>query len=113
MRDKTKHIAIIQNLLLLTMQPLSRVPGTPDPSGLSVILDRDAFAKIRGRSNVLSDAEKKAQAKTVKENKTTKLDAMNARKQEMQELELTRKRNEKPSDLEQVKTKTINITLVC
>ncbi len=70
---------------------------------MTVVLNRDEFARIKGRSNVLSEAEKKALAEAAKVNKTSKLDAVNARKQEMQELELTRRRNEKPSDLEQVK----------
>ncbi|XP_064407345.1 cilia- and flagella-associated protein 45-like [Halichondria panicea] len=78
-----------------------KVPGTPDPSGFTVILDRDEFSKIRTRSNVLSEAEKKKRAAAAKEDKNTKLEAVQLRKQEMQHLEMTRKKNEKPSDLDQ------------
>ncbi len=90
------------HVLFLTHYVLYRVPGTPDPSGFTVILDRDEFSKIRTRSNVLSEAEKKKRAAAAKEDKNTKLEAVQLRKQEMQHLEMTRKKNEKPSDLDQV-----------
>ena len=39
---------------------------------------------------------------TTKSEKNARLEASNTRKREMQELEIERKKNEKPSDLEQV-----------
>lgn len=85
------------------MYTIFRVPGTPDPSGQSVILDRDAFDKIKHRSKVLSADDKRVMEETIKAEKNKKLDSLNARKSEMQQHEITRKRNEKPSDLEQVR----------
>ena len=46
--------------------------------------------------------EKRRLEERTKLEKTARLDAANARKREMQELEAQRKKNEKPSDLEQV-----------
>ena len=45
----------------------------------------------------------------MKAEKNNKLEASNTRKQEMQKLEIQRKRNEKPSDLEQVGSSTVSL----
>lgn len=81
---------------------MSRVPSTPDPSGFSVVLDQAEFERIRQGAKVFTDADKRELKETTKAAKNSKLDASNARKSEMQELEIQRKKNEKPSDLEQV-----------
>ena len=86
-----------------------RVPGTPDPSGHSVILDRDEFTRIKNHSKVLTQTEKRERKEAAKEEKNAKLEAVNARKHEMQQLEVTRKKNEKPSDLEQVTMAMVQI----
>ena len=96
---------------LYTTITIFRVPGTPDPSGQTVILDRGAFDKIRHRSKVLSAGDRRLMEETIKANKNQKLDSVNARKSEMQRHEITRKRNEKPSDLEQVRAFEVHYTL--
>ena len=53
-------------------------------------------------ARVLNAADKKLMEDTLKSEKLAKLDASNSRKREMQELEAQRKKNEKPSDLDQV-----------
>ena len=45
----------------------------------------------------------------MKVEKNNKLEASNTRKQEMQKLEIQRKRNEKPSDLEQVGSSIVSL----
>lgn len=51
---------------------------------------------------MLSSEERRAKEDGVKAEKTVRLEASNTRKREMQELEVRRKKSEKPSDLEQV-----------
>ena len=103
-------LCVIAMSILYTIT-IFRVPGTPDPSGQTVILDRGAFDKIRHRSRVLSAGDRRLMEETIKATKTQKLDSVNARKSEMQQHEITRKRNEKPSDLEQVRASKVHYTL--
>ena len=81
-----------------------RVPCTPDPSGFSVVLDQNEFERIRQGAKVLTDADRREMEEEIKAKKNYRLEASNARKNEMQQLEVQRKKNEKPSDLEQVTT---------
>ena len=53
-------------------------------------------------AKVLTVEERREMEETIKAEKNTRLEAANTRKVEMQELEILRKKNEKPSDLEQV-----------
>ena len=57
---------------------------------------------LQQSAKVLTLNEKRRLEERTKLEKTARLDAANARKREMQELEAQRKKNEKPSDLEQV-----------
>ena len=74
-----------------------------------MILDKDEFTRIKNRSKVLNQTQKRERKEAAKEEKNAKLEAVNARKQEMQQLEVTRKKNEKPSDLEQVTMAMVHI----
>ena len=67
-----------------------------------MVLDNKEYNRIVQNSKVLTPSEKQQMEEAKKEAKTARLEASNSRKKEMQELELTRKRNEKPSDIEQV-----------
>lgn len=60
------------------------------------------YDRILRNAKVMTLEEKKQLEKTKKQEKNTRMAASMSRKKEMQELELSRKRNEKPSDLEQV-----------
>ena len=51
---------------------------------------------------MLSEQQRKEREAQVKREKAERLEASNTRKKEMQDLEMTRRQNEKPSDLEQV-----------
>ena len=84
------------------MHHLPRVPGTPDPSGLSVVLDQAEFERIRQGAKVLTDLERRELEEMARAGRNARLEASNSRKTEMQALEIQRKKNEKPSDLEQV-----------
>lgn len=52
---------------------------------------------------MLTDADRRKMEEEVKAKKNFRLEASNTRKSEMQQLEIQRKKNEKPSDLEQVR----------
>lgn len=78
------------------------MPATPDPSGFSVVLGQTEFERIRQGAKVFTDADKRDMEETRKALKNSKMEASNSRKTKMQELEIQRKKNEKPSDLEQV-----------
>ena len=51
---------------------------------------------------MLTEADRKALIAAQKQEKARRMDESNARKQAMQNLELARRKNERPSDLEQV-----------
>ena len=57
---------------------------------------------IQWRSAVLSPEDKKFLEEEIKLNRLKKMEDSNSRKKLMQDFELERKTNEKPSDLEQV-----------
>ena len=80
----------------------SRVPATPDPSGRSVVLDTTDYSRIIQSTKFLNMQDRKQLEKEQKQRQEALMEASNARKKEMQELEYTRIKNEKPSDLEQV-----------
>ena len=67
-----------------------------------MVLDQSEFERIRQGAKVLTDADRRDLEKRVKAEKHARMEASNTRKSEMQELEIQRKKNEKPSDLEQV-----------
>ena len=62
---------------------------------------------------MLTDADRRELEGTMKATKNSRMEASNARKTEMQELEIRRKKNEKPSDLEQVSNLYIYIYTLC
>ena len=57
---------------------------------------------VQRGANVLTEADRKALIAAQKQEKARRMDESNARKQAMQNLELARRKNERPSDLEQV-----------
>jgi len=77
-----------------------RVPRD-DPSGRTLIINQNDFQRIARSSTVLSEAEREAQAESLKAEKQQRIQDCEQRKQKMQELELQRQKNEKLSDLEQ------------
>ena len=79
-----------------------RVPCTPDPSGASVVLDDKEYNRILQNATVVSPTRKKQMEETKKAERTARVEASTSRKKAMHELELTRKKNEKLTDLEQV-----------
>ena len=78
------------------------MPATPDPSGRSVVLDTTDYGRIIQSTKFLNMQDRKQLEKEQKQRQEALMEASNARKKEMQELEYTRIKNEKPSDLEQV-----------
>ena len=69
-----------------------------------MVLDQAEFERIRQGAKVLTDLDRRELEETARAGRNARLEASNARKTEMQALEIQRKKNEKPSDLEQVKT---------
>jgi len=67
-----------------------------------MVMNNDEYGRILRNAKFMSLEEKKQIEETHKQDKNARLEASMARKKEMQELELSRKRNEKPSDLEEV-----------
>lgn len=66
------------------------------------MLDQSEFERIRQGAKVLTDGDRRELEDTARAGRNARLEASNARKSEMQALEIQRKKNEKPSDLEQV-----------
>ena len=81
---------------------LCRIPSTPDPSGETMVMNNDEYSRILRNAKVMTLEEKKEIEEAKKQEKNYRMEASMTRKKEMQELELSRKRNEKPSDLEEV-----------
>ena len=52
---------------------------------------------------MLTEADRKALIETQKQERARRMEESNTRKQTMQNLELARRKNERPSDLEQVR----------
>ena len=68
-----------------------------------MVLDQAEFERIRQGAKVLTDLDRRELEETARAGRNARLEASNARKTEMQALEIQRKKNEKPSDLEQVR----------
>jgi phenylpyruvate tautomerase PptA (4-oxalocrotonate tautomerase family) len=79
-----------------------KVPITPDPSGISVIIEQREFDRIRTQAIVFDDRERKEMEEKRKRERNQKNEDVNERKKLMQKLEDERKKNMKLSDLEQV-----------
>lgn len=67
-----------------------------------MVLGQAEFERIRQGAKVLTDSERRELEEMARDGRNARLEASNARKTEMQALEIQRKKNEKPSDLEQV-----------
>jgi phenylpyruvate tautomerase PptA (4-oxalocrotonate tautomerase family) len=78
-----------------------KVPITPDPSGISVIIEQREFDRIRTQAIVFDDRERKEMEEKRKRERNQKNEDVNERKKLMQKLEDERKKNMKLSDLEQ------------
>ncbi len=72
-------------------------------------MNKDDYSRILTNAKVMTAEEKKELEEAKKQEKNKRMDASMARKKEMQEFELSRKRNEKPSDLEQVSIDKLDI----
>ncbi len=68
------------------------------------MLDPTDYGRIIESTKFLSMDDRKQLKKEQKEREHSHMEASNRRKREMQEYEYTRKRNEKPSDIEQVRS---------
>lgn len=101
-------------LLLLLFFPcyyFIRVPSTPDPSGETMVVNNKDFRRIMESAKIMSLEDKEQTERTKKMNINCRMDASNIRKKEMQELELSRRKNEKPSDLEQARLNNTGLSL--
>lgn len=78
-----------------------RVPATPDPSGRTVVLNTSDYGRITKSTKFLTMEDRKQLEKEQKERSMARMEASTSRKKEMQEFEYLRKKNEKPSDIEQ------------
>ena len=67
-----------------------------------MVLESAELDRIKRNACVLSTDEKKVVEKTIKDERTARIEAANTRKKVMADLEIERKKNERPSDLEQV-----------
>lgn len=65
-------------------------------------MDTSDYGRIMQSTKFLSMQDRKELEKEQKDRQETLMEASNARKKEMQELEYMRRKNEKPSDIEQV-----------
>ncbi|XP_077985522.1 cilia- and flagella-associated protein 45-like [Glandiceps talaboti] len=72
-----------------------------DPSGQSVILSRTEYSRIIGASRVLSEEERNSIMHQIKLEKEDAQDASSERKKLIQQLDRSRKKNEKLSDLDE------------
>ena len=79
-----------------------RVPATPDPSGRTVVLNTSDYGRIMKSTKFLTMEDRKQLEKEQKEQTMARMEASTNRKREMQEFEYLRRKNEKPSDIEQV-----------
>ena len=79
-----------------------RVPATPDPSGNTVIIEPRDYDRIIQSTRFLNMEDRKQLEKARKAREEANMEASLGRKKQMQEFEFLRKKNEKPSDLEQV-----------
>ncbi|XP_020602402.1 cilia- and flagella-associated protein 45-like [Orbicella faveolata] len=77
-----------------------RVPKE-DPSGRTIILEAGEFQRIKSASHVPTQTEREAAIEELKQRKEALQNASEERKNFMQTMELKRKENAKPSDLEQ------------
>ncbi|XP_065184123.1 cilia- and flagella-associated protein 45-like isoform X1 [Sycon ciliatum] len=95
-KPKQETINLVTKDLIRTL----RVPQK-DPSGQSVILPMSEFDRIKQRATAPSIAQRKTLVAEQKELEAGLQEASSMRRQEMRAYEETRKRNAKPSDLEE------------
>lgn len=79
------------------------MPSTPDPSGRTVVLENSDYDRISQSAKFLTMEDKKQLEVDRKNEMTARMEASHGRKEKMQELEYLRKKNEKLSDLDQVR----------
>ncbi|XP_063002353.1 cilia- and flagella-associated protein 45 [Elgaria multicarinata webbii] len=77
------------------------VVPTEDPSGESLIISPQDFARIKDASRVLTKEERESQQATLRAEREAVIAAVNERKKSMKLKEILRKKNEKLNDLEQ------------
>ena len=71
------------------------------------------FSSLQQRAQVLTEAQRREREERVKAEKEERMEASNTRKKDMNELEMKRKLNEKPSDLEMVCTHSFCFPVWC
>merc|ERR1711976_220082 len=76
-----------------------------DPSGQSIILSRGSYERIKHASRVLTEEEKKARLEELKKLKEELQNEVQERKNYMKMQDLTRRKNEKLSELEEEETR--------
>uniref|UniRef100_A0A8I3QW22 Cilia- and flagella-associated protein 45 n=1 Tax=Canis lupus familiaris TaxID=9615 RepID=A0A8I3QW22_CANLF len=75
---------------------------TKDPSGESLIMSPEEFARIKWASHVLTREEHEAREQALRKEKEAIVDAVTARKKVMKQKEMVWRNNKKLSDLEEV-----------
>eukprot|EP00794_Sanderia_malayensis_P011169 gene11169-12343_t len=99
-KTKSKKDPEVIQVITKDMIRKLKVPSG-DPSGRSVILTDLEFSRIRNSATVLTKEQREARYRKIKEEKQKKLDAVEDRKNFMQDMENQRKENEKLSEIEQ------------
>ncbi|XP_068107811.1 cilia- and flagella-associated protein 45 [Hyperolius riggenbachi] len=77
------------------------VVPSEDPSGLSIIMSPQDFIRIKYAARVRTKEERQMAMQIFKEEKEAAIEAVNERKNYMKQKEMSRKKNEKLSDLEE------------
>lgn len=98
--DDAETIQVITKDLIRRL----RVPKE-DPSGRTIILEAREFQRIKSASHVPTQVEREAALEEMKRKKEYEQNASEERKNFMQAMELKRKENAKPSDLEEEQKK--------
>eukprot|EP00071_Canis_lupus_P037476 XP_022271033.1 cilia- and flagella-associated protein 45 [Canis lupus familiaris] len=88
--------------LLPTDGSSPRSVPTKDPSGESLIMSPEEFARIKWASHVLTREEHEAREQALRKEKEAIVDAVTARKKVMKQKEMVWRNNKKLSDLEEV-----------
>lgn len=96
-RRNPEFVQVVTSDLIRTI----RVPIQEDPSGHSVVLHSGEFSRIKAASHVLSDKDREAMREEAKHLRQQQQEACADRKKTMEQLEMSRNRDAKPSDLEQ------------
>ena len=88
---------------VLYIHDVCRVHSIPDPSGETIVMNSEDYKRIMKNAQVTSLEDQKELENIKMTERNLRVEAANIRKREMQVLELSRRKHEKLSDLEQVR----------